>query len=127
MTRSIQDLRRQIGMVRARRHAPVDTFKQHRQLRWRQGYATGRCLWPDKATAFEPLAQQQQTLTIEPQHFEDVAAPTSKDKDVPTEWVLAQGPLDHRRQAVEALAHVGVAGHDPHPRVCWQTDQVVSQ
>jgi hypothetical protein len=32
MTRSSQDLRGQVWVVRARRHAPVDTFEQHRQL-----------------------------------------------------------------------------------------------
>jgi len=32
MTRNCQALRRQIGTVRARRHAPVDAFKQHREL-----------------------------------------------------------------------------------------------
>lgn len=78
--------------MRARWHAPIDAFEQHRQL-WRcQRYATATGLGPDEAPAFESLAQQQQALPIEPQHLDDVAAPATKDKDVATERVLVEVP-----------------------------------
>ena len=112
--------------MRARWHAPIDAFEQHRQLCRCQRYATARGLGPDEAPAFESLAEQQQALAIEPQHLEDVAAPAAEDEDVATERVLAQRGLHHRGQTIEALAHVGVSGHDPHPRVRWQADHARS-
>ena len=41
--------------------------------------------------------------------------PPADGEDVALERVLGQCGLHQRGQAVEALAHVGVAGHEPHP------------
>lgn len=64
--------------MRARWHAPIDAFEQHQLLCRCQRYATARGLGTDETPVFKLLAQQQlQTLVIEPQHFDDVAAPAA--------------------------------------------------
>jgi len=46
----------EFGLVRSHRHAPVDAFEQHRQLRRCQRHAAARGgLRPDEATAFQAL------------------------------------------------------------------------
>ncbi len=46
------------GLPAARRHAPVDAFEQHGQLRRRQRHAAGTGLRPNEASAFQSLGQQ---------------------------------------------------------------------
>ena len=74
----------------------------------RQRHAARCRLWPDEATTLQALGQEQQTLAIEPQHLEDVAATTTEHKHVAAEWIGLQHGLRQCGQAVEALPHVGV-------------------
>jgi len=108
--------------MRAHRHAPVDAFQQHRELRRCERDAAGRGLWPDEAATLEPLGQQHQSLSVEPQDLQDVAALATEDEDVAAERIGRERRLGHGSQTIEALPHVGVAGHDPHARVRGKAD-----
>ena len=55
---------RQLRTPSPRRHAPVDAFQQHRQLRRRQRHRAFFRLRPDEAAFLEPLGEQAQTLAI---------------------------------------------------------------
>ena len=68
------------------------------------------------------LASSIRPLAVEPQQLEDVAAPATEDEDVAAERVLGERGLHQCSQAIEALPHVGVAGHDPHTGSRWQAD-----
>ena len=74
---------REQGLVRAHRHAPVDAFEQHGQLRRCERDAAGRCLRLYVAAALQPLGQQHQSLPVEPQHLQDVTALARKTKAWP--------------------------------------------
>ena len=50
---------RQLWLMRAHRHAPVDAFEKHRQLGRRERHAAFSRLRPDEATTLETLGQQQ--------------------------------------------------------------------
>ena len=66
------------------RVAPVDTFEEHGKL--------GRCqvdralcsLRPNKATAFQALGKEAQSVTIPPQQLNPITAPATEDEDVTT-------------------------------------------
>src|SRR5690606_10376508 len=103
-------------------HAPVDALQQHRQLRGAQTDLTAIGLGPNKAALLQALAQQAQPLAIPPQQLDDVAASTTEDKHMATKWVLQQGLLRHSGQAIEALAHVGVASGQAAAGARWQYD-----
>ncbi len=55
-------------------------------------------------------------------NLQDVAAPTAEDKDVATERVLDKRRLHQRRQTIEALPHVGVAGDNLDAGSRWQAN-----
>ncbi len=92
---------------------PVEAFEQHRQLRRRQvdfSFTDGR---PDEAAAFEAFDEQAQAIVVGPQQLYHVATATTEDKQMPAERVGVERALYARRQAVEAIAHVGNAGDQP--------------
>src|SRR3990167_81565 len=103
-------------------HAPVDALQQHRQLRRAQADFAAIGLGPKEAAPLKTLAQQAKGLAVPPQQLDDVAASATKDKHMATEWVLQQDFLRHSGQAVEALAHIGVAGCQPDAGASWQSD-----
>src|SRR4051794_22565138 len=52
-----------------------------------------------------------------PEHFNQIAAPAPKDKQMAAVGIAPERLLDEQSQAVEAFAHVGVARREPHARV----------
>ena len=57
---------------------------------------------------------------------EGVTASATEDEHMAAERVRRERGLHHRRQTVEALAHVGVAGNDPHPRPRRKPDHAIA-
>src|SRR5205085_3700244 len=80
----------------------------------------------DESSPLQALGQQHQALAIEPQHLQDVATLAAEDEDVTAEGVGLQCRLHHGSQAVEALPHVGVTGHDPDAGVRGKADHVMA-
>lgn len=63
-----------------------------------------RCpTWP---ALIQPLGQQHRARAVEPQHFDDVAAPAVEGEDVALERVFGRSHLHQCSQDVEAFAHV---------------------
>ena len=62
---------------------PVDAFQQHRQLRPSERNGPAVRLRPDESTTLQALGEQAKTIAIEPQAFNDVAAPATEHKDMP--------------------------------------------
>src|SRR3954454_13277335 len=52
-----------------------------------------------------------------PKHFDQIATPAPKDKQMAGVGIAPECLLHEQGQAVEAFAHVGVAGRKPHARV----------
>jgi hypothetical protein len=75
-----------------------------------------------KRPPLQALGQQQHALAVEPQQLDQIAPAATEDEDVAAEGLGIQGRLGHRGQAIEALAHVGVAGHQPNPGVGGRAD-----
>lgn len=97
---------------------PVEALEQHGQLRRREvdfAVTDGR---PDEAAALEAFDEQAQAILVGPQQLNHIAAPSTEDKQVPTERVVVEHSLYARRQAVEAIAHVGEAGDQPDTGAC---------
>src|SRR3954468_5261703 len=57
-----------------------------------------------------------------PEHFNQIAAPTPKDKQMAAVRVTPERLLDQQGQAVEAFAHVRVPRGQPHPHTGWDRD-----
>src|SRR6516165_161465 len=77
---------------------------------------------PHEAAPLQPLGEQTQALAVPPQRLQEIAAPSPKDEDLAAERVLPEPLLDQHGQAVEALAHVSVAGTEPHTRAGRRRD-----
>ena len=54
--------------------------------------------------------------------FDQITPATAEDKKMPTEGVLRQNLLSQNRKTVEPLAHVGLAGRKPNPRMARDRD-----
>src|SRR3974390_3413113 len=101
------------------RQSPVNAFQQISQLRRRDRHralltlarSSGR---PDKTTALQPLRKQTHALAVVPQHLDQRAAPAAKDEQMTVVWIALERLLHQQCQAVEALAHVGMAGGQPY-------------
>lgn len=92
---------------------PVEAFEQHGQLRRREvdfAVTDGR---PDEAAALQALDEQAQAIFVGPQQLYHVAAAATEDKQVSAERIVVEHALYARRQAIEAIAHVGDAGDQP--------------
>src|SRR3546814_10001121 len=104
------------------RHPPVDPLDQHRQLRRRHHHlAVGRRR-PYEPSLFQPLGEQAEALAVPPQYLEEIAAPAAEHEQMAREGIVPQRFLDLPGQAVEALAHVGLAGRQPHPDTARDRD-----
>ena len=68
------------------------------------------------------LAEQAHALAIVPEHLDQSTAPAAKDEQMPAMRIEPQDLLHLQRQAVETLAHVGVAGRQPDPRARRKRD-----
>src|SRR5437660_5595731 len=103
------------------RQPPVDAFQQISQLRRRDRHRAIRAIArssrrPDEATALQPLGEQAHALAVVPKHLDQAAAPPAEHKQLAIMSIALERLLHQQCQAVEALAHVGVAGRQPHPR-----------
>src|SRR6266508_352471 len=107
---------------RVLRQPPVNAFEKIAELRRRHRYCPIRRRWPDEATALQPLREQAHALAIVPQHLDQAAAPAAEHEQVAIVGITLERLLYQQRQAVEALAHVGVAGRQPHPHAARDRD-----
>src|SRR5215469_2720530 len=73
---------------RAHRMTPVDPFQQHRELRYRQRNRSTLRLRPDESPALQPLREQTQPISIEPQHLDQITAPSTEQEHMTGKWVL---------------------------------------
>src|ERR1700736_2458223 len=100
---------RKLGMPATHGRAPVNAFKQHRQLRRRQRYGSRRRHRPDEASLFQTLGEQTQTLAIPPQQLNQIAALAPESKQRARMRILHQDFLHHDSQAIKTATHVGRA------------------
>jgi hypothetical protein len=61
-------------------------------------------------------------LTIMPQHLDQAAAPAPEHEQMPAVRIALERLLHLQRQAIKALAHVGMARRQPNPRVAGEWD-----
>lgn len=64
-------------------------------------------LRPDETTALKPLGEQAQPGAGGLKHFDDVAAPATKDEDMARERLLGQGRVHLGGQAIHPGAGTG--------------------
>src|SRR6201996_3764016 len=102
--------------------APVNAFQQHRQLRPRQTHLTTGGLRPDEAPTLQPLLKKTQTVTIEPQQLDQVAALAAKYKYMPGKWSLLEHRLYDRRESLKAATQIRKPRGNPDPRTGPQLD-----
>ena len=53
---------------------------------------------------------------ISPEHLDQATAPAPKDEQVPAMRITPQRLLNHERQSIKSLTHVGMVGRQPNPR-----------
>src|SRR4051812_14400360 len=104
------------------RQAPINAFQQITQLRRRHRNCPIRRRWPDEATALQTLREQAHALAIVPKHLDQAAAPAAEHEQVAVVRITLERLLYQQRQPVEAFAHIGVAGRQPHPRPARDRD-----
>src|SRR5436305_520773 len=104
------------------RHAPVDPFQQISQLRRRDRHRPIRRRWPDEAPTLQPLGVKAHALPVVPQDLEQRAAPPAEHEQMALMRIALELLLHQKRQSVEALAHVGVAGRKPYARAARDRD-----
>ena len=104
------------------RRAPIDPRKEITKLGRTDRHDAVRRRRPKKTTTLEPLRKQTLPLTIVPEAFDEIAAPTTKNEKMPAMWIALERLLHQQRKALVALPHVGVAGRQPYARAAWQWD-----
>jgi hypothetical protein len=52
-------------------------------------------LWPDESPALQSFRKQTQPVAIEPQYLDQITAPTTKNEDLPREWIFLKSRLHH--------------------------------
>jgi hypothetical protein len=67
--------------------------------------------------------EQAQALAVAPKAFDLRTAAAAKDEEMAGMRVALQRLLDDQSQTVEALAHVGMAGRQPHSRPDRRSDE----
>ncbi len=80
----------------SQRRSPVDPFQQHRQLRRADRQLAIRNRRPDKAPALKALGEQARALAVPPDHLDQIAATTAKDKQMTGIRVFAKNLLGQR-------------------------------
>src|SRR3954447_17730842 len=97
------------------RITPIDSRKQVTELRRGDRHrAVGRAR-PQEAAPFQPLREQAGSLTVMPDHLQQVASATTKAKQLSAQRIAPQYLLHLQRQACKALPHVRVASRQPYP------------
>src|SRR5215475_5479486 len=105
---------------RALWHPPIDAFQQIAKLRRRDRYRPVSRRWPDEAATFQSLRKQAHTLAVMPQHLDQPAALAAEHEQMPAVRITLELLLNQKCQPIKALAHVGVAARQPHPRPARQ-------
>ena len=57
-----------------------------------------------------------------PQYLDQAAAASTEHEQMPTMWITLERLLYQQRQAIKALAPIGVAGCQPDPCAAWGWD-----
>src|SRR5690348_8993732 len=86
----------------ARRHAPIDPFRQHRQLRRRQRYSAFLRLRPYEFAALQPLGIQHKALAIPSQDLQKMASAATEQEQCSAERISSELLLDHGCQTIKA-------------------------
>ena len=97
----------------AARHPPIDALQQHRQLRRTHAHLTLCWRRPHESSPAQAACRISRPLTIPPDHLDQITTATSEHKQMPAKRVLRQNLFSQNRQAVEPLAHVGLACGKP--------------
>src|SRR5271154_2939044 len=97
------------------RITPIDSRKQVTELRRGDRHRVVGRARPPEAAPFQPLREQAGSLTVMPDHLQQVASATTKAKQLSAQRITPQYLLHLQRQARKALPHVGVAGRQPYP------------
>src|SRR5215468_2834731 len=113
---------RRLRSPRVLRQTPIDAFQQISQLRGRDRHHAVRRRWPDEAAALQSLGEQAHALAIVPKNLDQSAPPPAEHEQVSAVRIAPERLLHPQRQPVEALAHVGVPGRQPHPRAGRKRD-----
>src|SRR5262249_50487180 len=82
--------------------------------RWRDRHHSVPGKWPDEQASLQPLREQAHALAIVPQHLDQAAAPAAEHEQMAAVGIALERLLHQHRQPIEALAHVGVTGRQPH-------------
>ena len=103
---------------RVLRQPPTDTFQQISQLRrgdrHRSFHTVARSgRRPNETPALQPLRKQTRALAVMPQYLDQGATPTTEDEQMAIVRIALERLLHQQRQAIEALAHVRMAGRQP--------------
>src|SRR5271155_2131733 len=112
---------------RPHRHAPVNAFQKHRQLRRRQRHRAILGLRPDEAALLHPLRVQTQTLAIPAQHLHQITATAAEREELPAERILTEMQLHQGGEPIETLTHVSNARGQPYTharRRCERADRL---
>src|SRR4030095_415167 len=115
-------LHSQLRFVGAHRPPTIDSFQQHRQLRVRQRNRSTRRLWPNESPAFQSLREKAKSITIPPQHLDQITAATTKHEHMTRKGIFLQRSLHHPAQARESSPQIRHSSGNPDARSCWQPD-----
>src|SRR4029077_9043535 len=73
--------------------SPVDARQKVTELRRRDRHqAVGRA-WPQEAASLQALGEQARPLAVMPDHLQQIAATTTKAKQMTAQWVAMQNLL----------------------------------
>src|SRR5579863_4748224 len=113
-------LRREVRLVRALDASPVDPFQQHRELRGAQAHGPMRRLRPHETPALQSLGEEAQPIAAPPQNLHSITRFATKHKQLSGERILRELRLHQCRESIEAVAHIGRSGGEPHLHARWQ-------
>src|SRR5258707_7147708 len=83
--------------------------------------------WPTEAAFLQTLAADPQPASVPVEHFEPVASPVTKHKQVSTQGIHPQPISRYPEKAVKTFAHVGRSSRQVHPSGQSQTDHNFAQ
>ena len=101
---------------------PVDPGQQIAELGGGDRHRAVGCARPQEAAPLQPLGKQACTLAVMPDHLQEIAAASTKAKQLTAQRIAPQYLLHLQRQARKALPHVRVPGRKPHPNPARKWD-----
>src|SRR5262245_39368379 len=104
------------------RHPPIDAFQQIAELGRRDRHHPVRRRRPEETAPFQPLREQTHPLPVMPEYLDQSAAPATEHEQMPAVRIAPERLLHQERQAIKALAHIGVASRQPDPRATRDWD-----